>query len=667
MTTTRRSLIPSGHKAPVEVMINNWEGGLNEIRAGLGLRPDELAAVRDYKYVETEQGLGLMSREGLKKQTSTGCGAAIKDLAAYITTAGITEVLAVAGSDLFKNVAGVMTKVADLAGSRGRMVQFNNVMAIADGSYLKYYDGSSLVMAWDSGEHILSSVADYDQETKLYTGSVTRAGHEFTTPSWDSGFTLPLSGFDDYSVRFWLKKYGTPPGDGAVKVRLVSDDSVVAAVDFTADDLEATGQVEAFNFSSGEMEPETAYYVVVEYDDGASSSSNCVTVCYSTDTDASGNYITFSGSYSPVAGDCYVQLRPGLAPQASMLEVRKSRLHCDDQAAGHRNWMHISNAGDQNQWTGTGCDTIVFEQGAEITAIKNFYSMTMVHLRGGPKVVVKVSGSSIPFAVDDYLKGAAAINQDVVQNVGNDYLFLDDAGLVSLMAWERTGDFEYSIKSDKTKRTVNQSVSASSFGGHCTTEMQYWLDVADRDGVAYVYDAQYGVWTTYLFLLGADVVPSVYSEWGGDAYVGDSAGHYWKQDIKSPQYTDGGAEYSPRVLFAPFDLSTKLQKHWRLVNVEARARLSAVFDLNLFKNLSASSFKTIKVDLPIDPDVTVDELEMTLDEMTFPLDDLRSNLYLSRVNFEAKTLQLGIEDVDLAGSPLIVHAVTVEGAILSRR
>ena len=833
MAKLSRSLYQTSHPRAVSVQFGDISGGLCTVRRGLELADNELDDILNFKYVRTDK-VAAQLREGLTRLTTTEAGSPLVDLGFYVDASGDTHTLGVYNSDLATLSDGAWSKVADLAGTRGRMVQFADKMIVADGSYLKQFDGTSLELCYDHGGTMLSSTEGYSSATKLYTGSVTRAGQKFTTPSWDSGYTVPST-----KATFWLSKVGNPTGTLVCKVRTVSGDTEVAtSATMTADDLQTGGQEETFTLtSSTDLEPSTAYYVVIEYSDAGSSVSHCVQVHYTTDTAASGNYATYNGSWSDVSGDCYLKFYPALPPKASMLAVRYNRLLCDNQSTGQRNWFHESNVNDPNQWSGTGASYLICEQGTEITCIKNYYDVLLIHLGGeGYKSVLKYAGSSLSAgAVSTVMRGVAAINQDVAHNIGNDFVFLSDSGVISLGTWEAYGDLEQAIVSDKVADLVNENVSTSRFAGFCVSEQQYWLEYGESTGKVLVFDNKLKVWTQYRFGLagfqptnllpysedfsaptyvqnnvnlvssvavdpdggntahqfsgasatsannwlrygdeigvtpdtqytlsvhvknvdatefrlaawdvtnnaligtkdvfgeigtgsfvrvsysfttpsgcgevyvypaayldsGGDaivwgaqvelgssvndyvqtsgspasgsstVLPTCFATWGGDIYIGGEDGHCWKLNNKTPVYYDGDSanEYDARLKFGATNLKTSQQKHFRFITSKVYSKLGGEYVLSLYKDLSASPFWTQTVSIPITPSLLTSEATMLTSDADYPTGAASSTYSTHRPNFRCKSVQIGIESVNAAASPVLAHTVSLDGTITGR-
>lgn len=490
----KRSSLPSAFKSPLEVTHANWAGGWNSVRQGQGLDADQLSDILNLRYVSGPRGVALWPRVGLKRQTSAApLGEAIKDLWFYVDSSGTTHDMAVGNSDLHKLTAGALVKVADLESTRGRFTQFGNWGVVYDGSYLKQYDGTDLEYCWDSGGYLLSSIAGHASGADL-DDTLDRAGHKFTTPDWGlAAFTLPVE-----TATFWLSKTGTPTGTCVCKIRKVSDDSVVATSDTkTADDTETAGRLETFTFSAGSLEPNTAYYCHAEYTDG--DASNYISVHYTTDTAASGNMATYNGAaWSDISGDCCCALSPGLPPKSSFGGTIGNRLVANDEGVTNR--ARHCQVNDINDWSGIGAGWLDHIMGGvEITAIAPFFKALCLHTSGdGPRTVTLLTGTSpTTWGMERILNGAGAINQDCVHSVGNDQLFLDDAGLVSLSAAQNFGNVKKGVKSDDIEDLVLPAVANTRLAGVCRAHQQLWLDIGGTYLV--VYDASREIWTKYEF------------------------------------------------------------------------------------------------------------------------------------------------------------------------
>jgi hypothetical protein len=652
------------------VEYRDFSGGLNTIDSPLNLADNELAEVFNLKYSSSQYGIALESRGGLEAMTTTGIGGAIKDLGYYVDAVGSEHYLAVATSLLWEaNTATTVwtwTSIATLESDRGRMAAFANKMVIADGERLKYINGSTIYMCHDAGGYLFNTAAAADvlAATSISASLNTGAGQEFTTPDFGStGLTLPL-----VDLTFWMSKAGAPTGDvTGYLYNATTGVTVATSTTISAEDLDAAGAEVTLPFSAGYLESATAYRATANYLGG--DTTDYVAVHYSTiytGGDGMHCYLTGTTWTTLAGGDTYWKLCPNLPPKADMVEARNNRLFCNDTVDGQKNWLHYCNNNDLNQWSGTGAGIIICETMSQITAMKNFYNILLIHCGTAYKSVSALSGTDPSTWSSSLVKaGIGAINQDVCWNVGNDFLFLDDSGVVSLIGIQNFGDIERSIRSAKVKNIVNPSVSSGSFAGYCSADQQYWLDVGNSDYFM-VYDVELKIWTKYKFELGTGITPTVFSEWNGYSWIGDSAGNLWRMNNKSPNYYDNAVDYTQCMKTKSQDFRTMRDKHARFVTAHARSKLGGSYVLNFYKNLGATAFTSIPINMVVDPDVTVDEATMTVGEATFAVADVGVNLWEYPVDFEFKSLQLGIENIDTLNRPMLVFGVALDAAILSR-
>ena len=679
---------PVSEAATKAITWTDWSGGLNTVNRGLNVGHNQVASILNMRWVPGHGNtLTSISRAGFKRQSTNPLGHDIKDLGFFRNDAGVVEPLVVGNSSLYKHVLGSYSLISALEGERGRGVRLKKSWVVADGGHLKFYDGTSLKMAWDSHGYILSSTAGHSQEQKLYTGSTIRFGQKFTTPAWSPGHTLPLNNHGDHTVIFWIKKYGTPPGTGTVSIRKVSDDSAVATVAFAAEDFETAGKEEKFIFTSGELDPSTQYYATVEYEDAGSSAADCIAVCYTTDTSADGNAVSYSGGYSDVSGDCYVKLRPGLTHKASIAVVHHNRLWTDDLDHPYR--VRYSNSGDCCFWDldedfgpERPASHFNFYQGNGVTAISPFYDRLMVHFGTDDKSTHWILGAQpSEFTSTPAIPGVGALNQDVVHNLGNDLVFLDGAGLVSLRAWEAYGDIEQAMMDEPVQNHVRSNATTDRIAGLSLVDQQFWLEYGHNTGQFLVYDsrntkvgkrAKAPVWTRYRIQLGDNVLPTAFAVFDSQSYVADSAGHIWLQDKIDPIYNKDGVEgawvdYDWHLWTNHSRFGTNKEKHaFPHASFLVRSMHGCTFEASFHVNLSATPIDKFEVEVAVDPALTLDEATMPLDEATFLLggDDRATALMQYEINFPFRSLQTRITGIAGKTKAVWIHGIEVDASLL---
>lgn len=269
-----RKIRPRSKRPSTAINFNGFPFGLNSSVQPHQILPQECSELVNFKI---NRGGQLQTRQGLVSHTTTPVGAIRAHLSANLL--GLSRELIVdSNRKLYYNNANVPTQISSrlLASQNVYMFPFKGVALICDGSYLKYCDGieeDSLKIAYDSGTGVLgfmvSNLLGEDQTTiSLGNGSITRVAYKFTSPSWDTGYTIP-----PIRVEAYLSKQGAPTGDITAGVRIVSSDILIASgVISAAEDVTLTAdKYSAVLFNTDEMYPLTEYYITLEYSSGDAS------------------------------------------------------------------------------------------------------------------------------------------------------------------------------------------------------------------------------------------------------------------------------------------------------------------------------------------------------------------------------------------------------------
>ncbi len=667
------TLPPLTEQNPTVLRLGDWRRGLNTVRKNVGLRLDELADVLNLKYFATPYGIGLTSREGVVRQTASAVAPyAIKDLGFYQDASGNQYIMAVCNSKLYQVNPSTFTAtlVGSLESSRGRGVQMANKWLIADGGHLKYWDGTTFSVCWDDGSYSFDwRTASPAGSVGLYAGNITRAGGKITAPIFAAG-TIPHA-----TAEVYLSKTGAPTG--TITVKCYAADGTTALGSYTMDctglttsPLKFTCPLTAASGQALTVASGVVRYIVVEFSGG--DSSNTVNVHYASAA-SGGTWLTYNASWSAVdtAKNPDFAFASALPPKSSMLEVFANRLWINDRTAGRLNWLWYSQLNNPFNWTGTSiAGYLIMDVGLEITALKSYYTNLFVHFGTGRKAVYVVDGTTpSTFTASLAVPGAGAINADCAWSLQNDFLFLDTAGLVSIRQWKASGNLEGALRSGPVSNILVPSVAAStSFGGVCYHELQAWVSVAQD--YLLVYDGQIDAWTKYQFGLGTGVAPTAIQEINGETWVGDSAGHLWKQSVAAPVYYDGpagGLAAYPQYMRTGFlDFGTLRRKRAGWANAVANSRFGGVYDLMLYVDSIFTPQDSVPVSMAMDEDVTLDEATMTLNDATFSLNGLASSLMEQEINIEFTTLAVGIENISTTGYPIVIHGVSLDAALLPR-
>jgi len=203
---------------------------------------------------------------------------------------------------------------------------YNGVAIICDGSYIKYLpDTTKIKMAYDAGTgsagyQFENLAGKKDNTLALGNGANIRLAWKFTSQTWDAGYTIPPT-----RAQAMLSKSGSPAGDITARVRLVSDDSIMAeAVLAKAEDLTTTAELQDVLLTvTTEMDPASQYYLSLEY--AAGDASNYVNLHCSAVT--AGHAAIYTATWADDTGrDPIMALSPGRPPKASFATVWDRRL-----------------------------------------------------------------------------------------------------------------------------------------------------------------------------------------------------------------------------------------------------------------------------------------------------------------------------------------------------
>jgi hypothetical protein len=237
---------------------------------------------------------------------------------------------------LYYNNSGTPTSIGTLEGDT-HLLPFKGVCLLLDTSYIKYLDNlTTIKIAYDDGTgssayQYNNKDGDKDSIITLGNGTNSRVAVKFTSQAWDSGYTIPPTTITANLTRFGDGYTGTDNVDIMVRLRAVSDSSVLAEKILVSSPIEtnlaATATEYEVTFSSTdittEMSPSTAYYLSVEYDNGDGSHNVSVNV---SDVSSAGVAFYYDGSWkADTTANPVMSLRPGRPPKASYGDIHIQR------------------------------------------------------------------------------------------------------------------------------------------------------------------------------------------------------------------------------------------------------------------------------------------------------------------------------------------------------
>lgn len=205
---------------------NGFPLGENTSVPALLLKPQELASCIDFKM---NPGGQLESRGAITKLITTDLKN-VNDIQGCIIS-GTTRTIITAGDasngyKVYYKDGTTATLIGTLEGA-AKIVPYNNVALICDGSYLKYLGGVSEVkMAYDDGDETGSGglYDNYSGDQDGTTGiSADGTGCVFTTPDWGNTLTIP-------PTRVWVHCQEVV-GTASIKAEIVQVAETAGTVD----------------------------------------------------------------------------------------------------------------------------------------------------------------------------------------------------------------------------------------------------------------------------------------------------------------------------------------------------------------------------------------------------------------------------------------------------
>lgn len=397
------------------------------------------------------------------------------------------------GSDykLYYNNEGTQTLIGTLEGD-ARLIAYNGVCMVLDGSYIKYLDGiSDINIAYDdgtgsSGYQFTNTSGGDDTGLAVGNGTNTRIAYAFTSQSWDSGYTIPPTTFSAVLQREGNGFTGTDNVDINVVIRKVSDGSSIASKAIIsapiATNLSDTATTYSVTFASTdittEMSPGVEYYASVEYNNG-DATHYCSVRCES----VAGNAYVYAGSWAADATkDPLMSLRPGMPPKASFGAVAKNRVFLagDPDNPGYVWFTNLTHL-DYSTSDGGGYVGAVDgnKNNYEVGGIASLYGDVYVFGTSEQPYLCKLGGTSPSAYSLPALFQKIWTLPDTVQLIGNDIMFVSQNGVKTLSGVQEYGDLRTFSVSKQIKDRFDDYWSADSVTSFFPEKGQFWLSMPD--------------------------------------------------------------------------------------------------------------------------------------------------------------------------------------------
>jgi hypothetical protein len=645
---------PASGPRPVTLTLPDFSGGLNADQAAypLALAENELMDILNFKYVKTPKGVKLRSRDGITKVTNVApFPGAVLGIYGFTSSVGASYILAVANQDLNYLDSGTYTKIGDLSAiNQIRFCTFDDKLIVNDGyTCLKYWDGSTFGVLRDDYGYLINNIdltpLSSDANLYMYSGSKVRIAQHLTLPLWGVGVDLTVT---EISVK--LKKTGSPTGNVTCVIYAANGSTVVSTSSTTVNSASLTTDWVSYPFTfSIALSPNTAYYISINY--GGGDSSNYVSIHNGTTWGTPSGAISGVGAYydsswhDHASADLLIRIAPNTAPYGMFVIQKRDRIYCVDY--NNLNWLRYCNAGDPNDWsTEDGGGYIIFDGHRMINGLAIFYDEIYVFCIH-PKAIYRLSGDSPEeYSVKKLFDDVTAISHDTIQNVGNDLLFVDSRGVISLKTILQYGEIEKSIISKSINNTyILPNVTSLSYATKCVSDNQYWLSVTST--IIAVYDLEIGGWTLFSFELGSAVTIYSLGLINGDTYIGASSGHLYYLDYTKDQ--DSGTDFSLMAKTGWLDFNTLMVKTGRFADSLLISAIGETYDLEIYKDFnSLTPVKTLsQVSLSQNGAYhspycgNLNEVNFNFNQVMFKLTNIASGqgpYWLDRIVFEANIL-----------------------------
>ena len=545
------------------VEFKNYNLGVNLSKSDKQLSPGELLAATNWKYGDFGR---LITREGVKRLTTSALASSkfVKHLA-YVP--GSTSYMYAVTDDykIYKITGSEPTlaynsSLKTLEGD-AVIVPFNGYGIVLDGSYIKTVQGDTVAMAYDDGTEgffYTNHCGENDASTNLYSGSVTRLGSLVTTPTWDEGYTMPLT-----QIEIWLSKTGSPTGTITAYIYNSVGDTLLGTSTDTLEsaDLTTNGAKKKFAFETPyNMERTTAYIFCIGYSGG--DSSNYITV-HATSEASGGKQQQYAGSWAAVTTKSpLIAIKPAMPPKGSFGDVKDTRIFiAGDPDNPGKVWF--SNTGTVFDWS------TAFSAGyvGAVDDDANNFAVGMVVAHFGDLYVIgkkeqpyvcKLTGSTPEdFSLPPLFQYMSATHKTLL-SVVNDIWCVSDDAVNSLSGVQEYGDVRAFSEGDPVKNKVRDYFGDDSFAGYNPADGQFLLKMAGYDNIlvchtkhaAEVDGKKRYPWTDYLF---KNLTPSAFASFNNKFYLPCTDGHLYRLDstiVKDngtlPDYTlTSGIEETP--------------------------------------------------------------------------------------------------------------------------
>lgn len=552
---------------------------------------------------------------------------------------------------LYRNVSGTATAIVTLIG-QARYVGFMGLLIIFDGSFIKAWDGTTVSILYDNGTGATSPyqvnkrTATATTDKPLGNGTVTAVELAFTSQAWDTGYTIPPT-----HVYAQLYKVGSPTGTITATLQTAAGVTMASkAISTTVADLTTETEGEEYEaiFTSADvttpMSPSTAYKVVLTYSGG----------------DAS-NYVNVK---AVDASTPMLSLKPGMPPKAEYGIVHDDRLICIEGTAGaNPSYAWYCNAGNQLDWSspnGGGYMPCIDSSSTNypISGIASWNKgLWFFGTPRQPFLGQRTGTTPSTWAISQTMQKVAGDYKSIIVTPDN-IVFAHPSGIDMMTAVQESSDIAAESQADNIRSVIQEFFTSAAVAGYDPEWGVYLLKMAGTDDILAIStrakDIKYsgrkttayspaGIWQ-----FAFDGVVTAFGHGDGFLLIGTDDGKVYKADKTKVQDDGNDATYK----FITAAVSTVFEEAQAYkIGYQVFGRYGGNCNFKFYRDYSRTSFFTIPFLLPADSEILTLDCDVPTLEADFSTIPLR---YIDRagINFNYRTLMVGVEDIALNGKPL---------------
>ncbi len=655
-----------------------WYGGLLTERRAEQAKPSECSELLNF--VMTEEGIAR-TRNGTSL-VSSGASGEIKFVRDVKVGSTWYTIYTDSNNVLYYDVSGSATSIATLLGE-AHFVGFMGLLLLFDGGNVKFWNGTAIDIAYDNGTGTTTPYQHNNRlgsdDTFLALGNATntRVANKFTTQTWDTGYTIPPTTFF-----VWLEKVGngyTGTDNVAITayIRRVDTDAEVASktLSATAGAIAASATEYDITFTSdditSELAPATEYYLSVEYDNG--DATNYIKVHCSDNDDGAGVSLVYTGGAWAADGDkdCLMALKPGMTPKLVFGVVHKDRIFGIEGIDGtNPGQIWYCAAGNHLDWSTSngGGNVKVIDSSATnypVGGLVSWYQRLWVFGTTRQPFLGELSGDTpSDYVVNDTLQMVSG-HYKSIRAIPSDVMFFQKTGVISMKTIQEYGDIRTSTQTDSIRHTIHRYFTESAIGGYDPEWGLYLLKLPDFDKTIVVHtnikaarrkgvvEQSFSPVSLWDFAFSGE--PTAFGDGNGFALIGTDDGKVYKMDNTVVQDDDNDVTYS---LKSHYLLTRFGETAAHKVSSGAFSSVGCTYDINFYRNHERVKHDGVTITVPWDPTIPAEDLTMDYDEMDF-LVEAEDFINRDELNFNFRSLMIGIEDISLNGRPVYFGPIMI--------